>query len=660
MKSPFHSCVSFTAFLGLGCLLPAIGMAQAAPAVSLVIQAHKPAGAVNPLFAGMMIEEINHSMDGGLYGELIQNRAMRDAPLRPVHWSPVGPAQIGLDTTEPLSDTLPVSLRLDASKASTSQPAGVANEGYWGIPVRPNATYRASFFAKASLSFFPVTVSIVSTDGSSVYAKAETPHLSDDWQPYTVTLTTGNVPSTAKARFVLTVDHPGNVWFTLVSLFPPTWNGRSNGLRPDLMQMLVDLKPGFLRLPGGNALEGDSFERRFDWKKTVGPLEARPGHQGPWGYRSTDGMGLLEYLQWAEDMGAEPLLAVYAGYSLNGKHITHGPDLEPYVQDALDEIEYVSGSIDTKWGAQRVKDGHPAPFPLHYVEIGNEDWFDRSGSYNARFAQIRDAIKAKYPDLKCISAVGNEHPSQRITGGNLPDLVDEHYYKSAKDFEAISPAYYDNYPRTGPKIFVGEWAAYEDIIPWDPRSAPLARTPAFKSALADACWMAGMERNADIVQLQCYAPLLVNINPGASQWRPNLIGYDALNVFGSPSYYAIKLFNLHRGDTILKASLDTSAAGSVPPVQYSVTQESKNGTIYLKLVNFSAAAQPVKVTLQGVNSVSHPALVETLSASNLADTNSITDPKKIVPVDSTLNDIQPVFTYTLAPYSITVIQLHAR
>jgi alpha-N-arabinofuranosidase len=423
------------------------------------------------------------------------------------------------------------------------------------------------------------------------------------------------------------------------------------------MQMLVDLKPGFLRLPGGNALEGDSIEKRFDWKKTVGPLEGRPGHQGPWGYRSTDGMGLLEYLQWAEDMGAEPLLAVYAGYSLNHTHVNPGPDLDPYVQDALDEIEYVTGSTDTKWGAQRAKDGHPAPFPLHYVEIGNEDWFDGSGSYIGRFTQIRNAIKAKYPNLLCISSIGNEHRADQRPTAPLPDLVDEHYYKAAKDFEAMAPTYYDNYPRTGPAIFVGEWAAYEDIIPWDPRSAPLPRTPSMKSALADACWMAGLERNADIVQLQCYAPLLVNESPGASQWRPNLIGYNALHVYGSPSYYAIKMFNLHRGDTILKGRLE--GAGARPAVQYSVTKDSHKGMIYLKLVNPGAAPQSVNVNLQGVNSITQPADVETLSAGSMADTNSMAEPTKIVPVDSKLQAIQPAFTYTIPPYSITVLQMHA-
>ena len=217
-----------------------------------------------------------------------------------------------------------------------------------------------------------------------------------------------------------------------VSLFPlATWKDQPNGFRSDLMQMLVDMNPKFLRLPGGNYLEGDNTERLIlIGKRPSGRWPCEKGHRGPWGYRSSDGLGLMEYLLWCEDMGAEPLLAVYAGYSLNGDHIDAGPKLEPFVQDALDEIEYITGSADTKWGAQRAADGHPQPFPLHYVEIGNEDWFDKSGSYDARYTQFYNAIKAKYPELTCISlSIGNDTASARLRVRSCtPDMFDEHYY----------------------------------------------------------------------------------------------------------------------------------------------------------------------------------------------------------------------------------------
>ena len=538
--------------------------------------------------------------------------------------------------------------------ASSDAPAGVANEGYWGIPVKPHTRYQASFYAKAAPGFSgPVTVSIASADGSMTYAKAQLPRVGSNWQRYEATLKTGKVEPTAKALLRLTVDRPGTLWFSLVSLFPPTWKHRPNGLRPDIMQMLVDLKPGFLRFPGGNYVEGDTIPTRFDWKKTIGPVERRPGHACPWGYRSSDGMGLLEFLQWAEDMGAEPVLAVYAGYSLRGAYVKPGPDLAPFVQDALDEIEYVSGPATTQWGAQRAKDGHPKPFPLHYVEIGNEDFFDRSGSYDARFAQFYDAIKAKYPALKCISTVGNEQPESKRVHSRRPDVLDEHYYRSARTFLDDSFTHFDNYDRKGPEIFVGEWAAYEDIEPWRPGSRTLPPTPSMKAALADAAWMAAMERNADLVRMQCYAPLFVNVNPGARQWRPNLIGYDALRVYGSPSYYAIQMFSRHFGGSLPKTVLSGAR------LDYSVTRDSTSGELFVKLVNPLPAPQAVTIALQGMRSVRSEATAITLSA-DPSDTNSIDQPAKVVPLTSRVDGAGPSFTHSLPPYSISVLRLKTR
>ncbi|HLK58293.1 MAG TPA: hypothetical protein VKU00_17130, partial [Chthonomonadaceae bacterium] len=337
--------------------------------LTLTIDAGQPVAKVSPLHFGLMTEEINHSYDGGLYAELVRNRAFLDNAKTPEYWSVVqgnsSEATISLDQNQPLNSVLTASLRLDVASASSTAPAGISNSGYWGIPVKSETRFRASFYARAAREFIgPVTLTIQSTDGAVVFASATVPHLTTDWKQYTVTLKTGKVAPTVNARFALTVDRPGTVWFSLVSLFPPTWKNQPNGFRLDLMQMLVDLKPAFLRFPGGNYVEGNTIATRFDWKKTIGPLTERPGHPSPWGYRSTDGMGLLEFLLWCEDMGAEPVLAVYAGYSLRGEHVNAGSELEPYIQDALDEIEYVAGSEITQWGAKRVKDGHPAPFKL--------------------------------------------------------------------------------------------------------------------------------------------------------------------------------------------------------------------------------------------------------------------------------------------------------
>ena len=413
------------------CALALASQSPAAP--TFTVDASRPAGKVSPMFCGLMTEEINHSYDGGLYAELVQNRAFLDNATAPVHWSVVNDAEsaaaIALDAANAFNARLTMSLRLTVTKAGEEHPAGMANGGYWGIPVRPDTRYHASLLARTESGFTgPVTVSIVSDDGRTVYAAEKFSGLAADWKKFELTLKTGKVDPTAAARLVITLDRPGTVWFGLVSLFPPTWNDRPNGLRKDLMQMLVDLHPKFLRFPGGNYVEGDTIETRFDWKKTIGPIEERSGHPCPWGYRSTDGLGLLEFLEWCEDMKAEPVLAVYAGYSLKGAHVNPGPDLEPFVQEALEEIEYVTGDANTPWGARRAQDGHPAPFQLTYVEIGNEDWFDNSNSYNDRFAQFYDAIKAKYPRLKTISTIGNDQPENKRVHSRKPDVMDEHYY----------------------------------------------------------------------------------------------------------------------------------------------------------------------------------------------------------------------------------------
>ena len=636
----------------------AIALAFHSPAApTFTVDASHPAGKVSPLFCGLMTEEINHSYDGGLYAELVQNRAFLDNATAPVHWSVVNDAEsaaaIALEATNVFNDKLTKSLRLTVTKAAEKHPAGMANGGYWGIPVRPDTCYRASLWARTESGFTgPITVSIVSDDGRTVYAAGKFSGLATDWKKFELTLKTGKVAPTAAARLAVTLDRPGTVWFGLVSLFPPTWNGRPNGLRQDLMQMLVDLHPKFLRFPGGNYVEGDTIETRFDWKETIGPIEERPGHPCPWGYRSTDGMGLLEFLEWCEDMKAEPVLAVYAGYSLKGAHVNAGPDLEPFVREALEEIEYVTGDANSPWGARRAKDGHPAPFQLTYVEIGNEDWFDKSNSYDDRFAQFYDAIKAKYPRLKTISTIGNDQPENKRVHSRKPDVLDEHYYLSTDEFVRKSAGYAGKYDRSGPEIFVGEWAAHEDaaIKPWDAGARKQPPTPTMKAAIGDGVFLAAMERNADLIKMQCYAPLLVNVNPGARQWRPDLIGYDTLSSYGSPSYYAFQMFSRNLGDEILPVtSTDT-------PVQGSATRDSQTGEIILKLVNPQSAAETLNIEIKGVASLAATATAITLDGSP-EDTNSINRPRNVLPVTTTVRHVAPRFVYTLPPNSIVVLKL---
>ncbi|GAB3452817.1 hypothetical protein GCM10027321_02060 [Massilia terrae] len=625
---------------------------------------------ISPHFYGLMTEEINYSYDGGLYAELIRNRAFRDDENQPVHWSLVqasgGAATMMLDRDSPIPGTaLTTALKLDATGAASGRRVGVANDGYWGIPVKPGTTYRASFYARAVAGgAVPVRASIESSDGATVYASASIAGISGQWTKYSVQLTTpANLAPTTDARFVLSTEKPGTLLFNQVSLFPPTLNDRPNGLRPDLMKMMADMRPKFVRLPGGNYLEGDTVNTRFQWKQTLGPIEQRPGHMGTWRYRSSDGMGLLEFLTWTEDIGAEPLLAVFAGYALKGETIAAGPALQPYVDEALDEIEYVIGGVDTKWGAQRAKDGHPAPFKLNYIEIGNEDGFDKQKTYDGRFTQFYDAIKAKYPQLKLISTVNGldslgqrQHLSSRV-----PDLIDEHYYFDGRaGMEAAHR--YDKYDRSRPKILIGEWATREG-----------APTTNMLGALGDAAFMTGMERNADIISMASYAPLFVNVNKGGMQWRSDLIGYDGLTSYGSPSYYAQKMFSEYLGT----ASLPLSAEGvpmqswtpaerkneapkpprDIPSLYFSATRDAQKGELYIKVVNTVATPQEVRIELDGAKQVLPTGGKVVLAAAAPDETNSIADPKHIVPVESPASGFAPSFSQTFAPYSVTVLKI---
>jgi alpha-N-arabinofuranosidase len=638
--------------------------AQSAGPAVLQIKADQVAAHVSPQFYGLMTEEINFSYEGGLYAELVRNRTFMENAKEPVHWTLIqeegGAGSMALDPSRRFNAAVATSLKLTIAKASGKQRVGIANEGFWGIPVWPRTSYRASFYAEAAPGFKgPLTVSIVSDDGATVHATAQVARVTEIWQRYEVVLTTRDSPVSTANRLVVTAAKPGTVWLSMVSLFPPTFNGRPNGNRIDIMQLLAAMKPAFLRFPGGNYLEGNTIATRFDWKKTVGDISRRPGHMNDaWHYWSTDGMGLLEFLEWCEDLHMEPVLAVYAGYSLHGERAEPGPELAPFVQDALDEIEYVAGQATTTWGSKRARDGHPEPFPLTYVEIGNEDNFDRAGggTYDARFTQFYDALKGRYPRLQYIATVP-------VTT-RVPDVIDEHYYRNSEDLMASTAHMYDTRPRTGPKVFVGEWATRVGVP-----------TPNMSAALGDAAWMTGMERNSDLVIMSAYAPLLVNVNPGGMQWRTDLIGYDTLTSYGSPAYYAQKMFSVYHGDVVLPISAQdvptrlwqppatppqAPAPQQVPTLFYNATLDSKTNTIFLKLVNRASTLQPVRIEIGGVASLDPKARLIVLHASSPDDTNSIAEPTKVVPTTTTIDVPSRSFTHTCPPYSITVLQMRAR
>lgn len=655
------------------------------------IQANEVISKVNPLFYGLMTEEINYSYDGGLYAELIRNRtfnypappppraprAPRTAapdgtivagttpqatpPAAPVpaatpatppgnglyHWSLIADqaskANIALDSIPQPNTALTRNLRLDIETVGSKSRVGIANEGFWGIPVMPNTQYRASFYAKSGNGFKGVlTVAIESNDGQTTFATAQVKSITGQWGKYSVVLTTGDVAPSSTNKFSITASSKGTVWFSLVSLFPPTWNNRPNGNRTDIMQLMQEMKPTFLRFPGGNYLQGNTLATRFDWKKTLGDLTQRPTHYNDaWRYQSSDGMGLLEFLYWCEDLNMEPILGVFAGFNLGSRNPLVGEALEPYIEDALNEIEYITGDVKTKWGAVRAKDGHPEPFKMTYVEVGNEDFFDRTAkTYDQRFTQFFKAIKEKYPDLQVIAS--DSVQSVR------PDLLDIHQYMRTN--VGLREAHrYDNYDRNKPKVFIGEYATREG-----------SPTTNHRAGLYDAAYLAGLERNADMIQMTCYAPIFVNVNPGAMQWPSDLMGYDALTSFGSPSYYVQKMFSNNLGDELVKSSITgvpVTAATGYEEIYYSVTSNSKTKDLFLKVVNVSDLAHTVKIDISGVTSVAFQGEVTVLKSDKPEDTNTITDPTRIVPSTSRATGFSKTFSYSFAPYSVTVLKL---
>jgi alpha-N-arabinofuranosidase len=601
------------------------------------------------------------------------------------HWflvtSPGAEGTVATNTNDPINTTaLTTSLKLTISNVPDDGRVGVANDGYWGIPVKPNTTYQCSFYAKASNSFNgPVTISIESNDGETVYASATVPAITGTWKRYKVTLKTGKVTTTADARFVISAGSKGTVNFNLVSLFPPVFKERTGaalggrpvtGFRSDIMQLLDDMHPAFLRFPGGNYIEGSNYANRFNWKTMIGPWEERPGHQSPWGYRSSDGLGLLEFLEWCEELNMEPVVGVYAGLHLDGgRDIRTGEALKPFIQDALDEIEYITGEVTTEWGARRAKDGHPAPFKLTYVEIGNEDFLNNGAATyrgpTGRFTMFYNAIKAKYPDIQVIATTDPNGPH---------DVIDNHHYMSP--YTAIRNAHlYDNTDRNGPKIFEGEWASQE-------RGIQRGLTPSFHCALSDAAFLTGLERNADIVIMTCYAPLFTRVNPGGSQWRTDLIGYDTLASFGSPSYYVQKMFFNARGDQVLPiteivpqtipttestpepapAPADRFGRGrrDVPPspdepLFACASIEDASGDIILKVVNIFDVDQTMTVELIGAN-IQKVATGQVM-AGNLDDINTVDDPFHTVPKSFIVTDASSKWTHTFPGQSVSVIRL---
>lgn len=522
---------------------------------------------VSPILYGLFFEEIDNAGDGGLYAELIRNRSFEDSTIpercyvengelhSPTGWvAPFNDSELipswkliqaegcqadtFLDDTEPLSSAHPISLRVEAKKINGGRIA-VANEGYWGIPVKKGAKYLLSFYAKRDETFSGNLEVTLESEAGKIYAAEKIIIDSIKWCKYELTLE--SKADDAKAVFIISTKDLGTFWLELVSLFPEeTWRKKKNGMRSDLVEMLEGLKPKFFRFPGGCVVEGFSFETAFKWKKTIGDIKDRSSHFTLWHYNTTNGIGYHEYLQFAEDMGMEMMFVVNCGMTCQARNPEIVPidKLDEWVQDMLDAIEYANGDINTKWGALRAKNGHPESFGLKYVEIGNENF---GPEYNVRYKVFYCALKEKFPE---IITIFNTHWEVGTETEDLPvEIADEHFYPGSEYFQMYHNMY-DYYDRKGPKIYVGEYGQIADN-----------HTATLKGALSEAAFMTGMERNQDIVIMSSYAPLFANVNNAL--WNPNLIYFNGTSVYGTPSYYVQKIFGENRGDMVVEACVNT-------------------------------------------------------------------------------------------------------
>lgn len=519
---------------------------RASAQVNIDVDLQQPGHPVSPMLYGIFFEDINHAADGGLYAELIRNRSFEEDPSKPLAWKATKGADIELSTDGLLNAAQRHALRLDVKEAGS----GVENDGFWGMRAQNGSQYTLTLWARA-IKGNPgrLTASLIDRDGHVLGKTVLTGKVGKKWTKLESRfVATEDCPD---ARFRLTAERPCELMLDMVSLFPPTFKNRPNGCRPQLAQMLADMHPKFMRFPGGCFVEGqDSPENAYHWQRTVGPIEERPGHMNAnWGYWVTDGLGFHEYLQLAEDLGAKPLYVVNVGIWHGG--FTPVDELEPWIQECLDALEYANGDAKTtKFGRMRAENGHPEPFNIEYLEIGNENANfhfdtnqDQSERYFERYRKFYDAVKKYYPTVKCIGNVeawGTDRPSWRSQ--EPVDILDEHYYRNPKWF---AEAYhkYDNYDRRGPSIYVGEYAV----------TSQFGKVGNQNAALGEAVYMLGMENNADIVTMASYAPIFVNDN--ASNWPTDMIHFNADYAFGTPSYWVQNLFSNNVGTRTVPQTL---------------------------------------------------------------------------------------------------------
>ncbi|XP_054784087.1 alpha-L-arabinofuranosidase 1-like [Prosopis cineraria] len=590
---------------------------------------------ISKYFFGVFFEEINHAGAGGLWAELVNNRGFEAGgsalPSGMSPWKIIGDRSNINVQTEPTSlfPTNPMAVKMDIlcpSPAKCPNGVGLSNPGFWGMNIEEGKEYRVIFYLRA-LGSINLKVAFTGADGKEALATYVA-----KWKRFETILKAK--ASDVQASLQLTTNQKGVIWLDQVSAMPlDTYKG--HGFRKDLFQMVADLKPTFLRFPGGCYVEGDYLRNAFRWKDTIGPWEKRPGHVNDmWGYWVDDGFGYLEFLQLSEDLGAAPIWVFNNGISHHDQVNTS--DVDPMVQEALDGIEFARGPITSRWGRLRASLGHPKPFDLRYVAIGNEDC-DKT-NYQGNYLKFYNVIKHAYPDMQIISNCDAtqkplKHPA---------DLYDFHIYTSAKSFFALYTKF-DNMPRSGPKAFVSEYAV----------TGKDAANGTLLAALGEAAFLMGLEKNSEVVEMVSYAPLFVHTND--KRWLPDAIVFDSHQNYGTPSYYLQKLFSESSGATYLNSTLQGSSSVVASAIAYT-SSTNKKSYIRVKVVNFNDNPAIFKITFNGLEVINEKLSEATkivLTSPNVIDENSFEVPTKITLVQSSLENSGKDLTFKLPPNSVT-------
>jgi alpha-N-arabinofuranosidase len=627
----------------------------------IVVKVDIPVAEIKPTMWGIFFEDINFGADGGIYAELVKNRSFEFYRPRTgwkVDIASKDSSHFLILNRGPLNESNPrfarVTLKDGIGKLS------ISNSGFRGMGVKQNVRYNFSILA--SLPFdnnIRLRIELVTEKGEKIGETSVSPK-GREWKKYEASFVVSKTDLKASLR--IWFEGVGLIDIDMVSLFPAdTWNGRSNGLRADLVQLLADLKPGFIRFPGGCIVEGFDLNTRYQWKKTIGNVEDRQLIVNRWNtefkhrptpdYYQSFGLGFYEYFLLAEDIGAEPLPILNCGMAcqFNSAEVVTLDQLDPYIQDALDLIEFANGTSDTKWGKIRSQMGHPATFNMKYLGIGNEQW---GPQYFERYALFEKAIKAKYPAINLISGTGPQPDDElfksavELLKGLRPQLVDEHYYRPPKWFRD-NAARYDKYDRNSYKIFAGEYAA-QSLFTTSPDNKNN-----WECALSEAAFMTGLERNADIVNMCSYAPLLAHVD--AWQWTPDLIWFNNLTSFGTTNYYVQKMFSTNKGTHVLSMLQDNKPLTGQQGLYASATVDKQKKEIILKVVNTTNKIQSNSIVLQTSNKILPKAKMTVLKNATLDGLNSIDNPEVIRPVDQELTIKGRNVDLSVDPYSFTVL-----